>query len=190
VYDANAKQATVKVAWWSPAEAPTSAKGEVRISGGNSQQAFPSYWRTGTSFVTVVDRMPGQDLRIVANIGGLADTAVVPHIPAISVTRTAREVIQPSDRVTRLANDGTGRSVGPISGCYEAAGNGVIRSGSGSIVWIVRAGPIDHTSYAKITNQTEERVCWEAYLRPLARDGGDLQFKVKYVVDNFAFSVR
>ncbi len=192
VYDETPTQVSVKVAWWSPALSPTSARATVSVSGGTLQEPFPDSWSTGTSFIRIVDRVPRQDLRIVANIGGGPDTITVPYLPTVIVRRATEEVTKPSAQGNlRLANDGSGRNQGPISECYAAPADGEVREGSASISWVARAGNIDATSYVKLTSQDDQRVCWEAFLRPLSRTGGgDMQFRIKYVVDRWTFESR
>lgn len=85
VYNATPTQATIKVQWIAPVNAPTeTADVAISTSGGQfDTSAFPRVWRTGQAFSAILTRDPKQDLRLTANIGGETDNEFVAFLPPV-----------------------------------------------------------------------------------------------------------
>jgi hypothetical protein len=69
------------VTWYSGPGAPTKATGSVKVTGGTINNSFPSNWETGQKFTQTISRAKDEDLRVVANIGGLSDDQFVSRLP-------------------------------------------------------------------------------------------------------------
>lgn len=158
--------------------------------------SLPTRWKSGFDVTYDFDRVKGKPFTFTANIGGHTGRVHIPAIPEISVTPIHQEVVYPDpalpapSRYIRLQNDGTGISRGPIENCLLAPKN--LTMSSPFIETIIRAGNIDSTSYIKLLTapDDENRVCYRAFLRPLsAEGGGDLTFRIHYVLDGYTFSV-
>jgi hypothetical protein len=191
IYDANAEQATVKIVWKSAAQNKGDSDGIVTIVGGAAVTPFPTRWGINETRVSTVNRVPKQELRVTANIGGYSADWVAPYVPRVRATRSVSLVNEPKPpSFLRLANDGTGANQGPISDCYSAVKDAQIVTNSVAVKSIARAGNINDTSYVKITSETNSKVCWEAFLRPLSRNGGgDMQWRIQYQVETWSFSM-
>lgn len=82
VYDATETGATVSVTWFSGPGAPTKTTGNVSVDGGSiNNSPFPETWETGQKVTRTINRAKSQDLRVVANIGGLSDDQFVSQLP-------------------------------------------------------------------------------------------------------------
>lgn len=95
---------------------------------------------------------------------------------------TVRYPTPPSPDI-RLANDGTGHNQGPIQACLSPLPGTSIVPGSARMNVSLKVGALDATSQAAITEQSADRACYQAKLRPLsAEGGGDFRFFVTYDV--------
>ncbi|MEP9356882.1 hypothetical protein ABLE93_25460 [Xanthobacter sp. KR7-65] len=81
VSDAKDDALTVTVKFIVPSNSIKSANGQVSISGGKPLVDFPKKWSPGESNSAIIKRDKNSDFRIVANVGGFTDSALVAFIP-------------------------------------------------------------------------------------------------------------
>ncbi len=180
--DATPEQITVTFRWNAPVNAPTETKdARLTVTGGKFADGVPSTWKTGAEYAVVVEREKGKDVRIIANIAGSSADKTVYHIPVATVeTATFDTKDQLPDKWYRVANQGDGYAR-ELSRCIAPRDGWSFVPDSARINIHVRVGKIDRRTYAKINESTTNRICFYAYMYPLAKEGGgDLQFSIIY----------
>lgn len=191
-YDATPREITVKVRWISSPHAPTSATATYDFSG-VEDKTLQTEWTTGEDRTFIFQRKRGMDFRFTVTIGGKSDRLFVPHLPQVRYNIEAINKRYPRDpnETIRMANDGTGRNQGPITHCENAPNGTEIDPSISEMNITLKVGALDHTTYAKITRNNTQQVCYEAFLRPLAKEGGgDFRFFMIYGLIKRVFTIN
>lgn len=177
-YDATPTQVNIKVKWVSAYDAPVIAPAKFDVTGSSTKILPPKPWKNQEERVYLLDRIKGQDLIFNATIGGKVDKIYIPYIPNVVVSRKVfAGLLYPASPVT-LNKDYRASNVGPLQDCVSASPGREIVPGSARLK-VDRSGHIDDTTYVKITEQDESRVCYSAYFRPLSRENpAHLYFQV------------
>lgn len=191
ISDATATQATVTVSWNAPPLAPTRAVGSVTVTGGQLTSPMPIRFVTGQRVSRTVKRAPGQDLRVNVDIGSMSDAETLVWVPEVSAVHVVEpQVFPPSGPAIKLDNDGTGANRGPIQGCFHPV-NSLERAGSAKVLFEAHGGALDSSSYVRIVSEEPGRVCYEAFLRPLSKEGGGVMaFRIAMMTDRWVFTTR
>ncbi|WP_154667725.1 hypothetical protein [Leisingera caerulea] len=186
-FDATHREITVEVSWNASAGGPTEAPADIQVVNGEFTSALPDTFSTGTSYTTVVRREPGEDVRVIANIGGTSSNAVIYWVPTVKIetTRVTAFIDGPhSGKRWRLANMGDGREHSILGMCDYPPNGWSVVPGSASINISTRVGAIDHRTYARITEQTPDKVCFDGRVYPLDRHGGgDIWWRPSYQME-------
>lgn len=185
-YDATQREITVEVAWNASANGPTTVPSEIVVVNGEFVSSPPDTMTSGESFRTVVRREYGEDVRIIANVGGTSSDATVYWVPNISV-KTERQTAFIDGSISggrwRLANQGDGKASWASKCSFPPNGWSVV-PGTASANISDRLGRIDHRTYVRITEESRNRVCFEAQMYPLAVEGGgDMWWRPSYQIE-------
>lgn len=193
-YDATQDAVTIEIRWNSPPDAPPVTNAVIIVEEGVVKQKFPSKWKTGMTFATVIKRVAGKDTRIIANIGGASENVTIFWMPKLSISRERRtEYIngEASGSRWRLSNDGSGRETRTGNVCKNSPDGWYIVTGTASTNIETLVGHIDDRTYARITRKTDTQVCFQARMYPLSKGGGgDLWFRPSYEIERILVSNR
>lgn len=198
LFRATSDQIQVAISWIAPPGASTSTKDVyIDVTGGTEiGDRFKKRvsWNNSEKLAATFNRNRGEDFRLNAMIGGDSELQFAPKIPIIetSIQRNDQVIAAPNGDPFRLATDSAGRNQGPVSECRSAPAGWTIDTNSVySPDVVLRVGPLDSSTYVKYTEVSETRICWEAFLRPLAaRQGGDLKWFIRYPIMRTHYHVR
>lgn len=184
-FKASWDRVNVRIQWIS--DGASRAVPEIAVSGGSIEIGkIPKSMKPGDQIDLVVRRAQDADIRIIANIGGRSDSAVISAIPIVKATYERRDGSDIPDGVRgwRVANDGTGQSskfrrcVTPPSGWWFDPQS----------IQINKYGP-----YGNVAPNTDAWIeqdtvsttgfCFGALMRPNTRQGGDLWFYPSYALE-------
>lgn len=178
-FNATPTEITVKIRWISSPRAPTEAKAIYEFTGA-APRPLEEDWKTGEEKEFVFARKRKEDFRFSAEIGGETDRVFVPWAPRIELIEQRDTRRFPSGG-KRMADDGTARNQGPIQECSYASHGSEILPQTASVNVTIKVGPLDGSTYAKLTHKDHDRVCYESFFRPLEKGkGGDFRFYISY----------